>query len=139
MPTITVDVSGDGGLGRLIAGLSDMAGAYEAGREPLIFARDLVFSREGPGWEPLSERRVAERGGEAHPILEFTGSYRESFEALADAGGLELASGDHRAGLLNFGGMSQDGGGVPARPVELDAESEETVTRAIVDHALGRA
>jgi phage gpG-like protein len=135
--TVRVEHRSDGGLDRLIAAMENPRAAYEAGRGPLAFARDHAFSQEGPGWQGLSAQRVAERG-EAHPILEVTGSYRESFRPEADDDGLELVTRDERAGLHQFGGRSGQGGQVPPRPVVVSAADRDAVTEAVVDTFLGR-
>ncbi len=44
-------------------------------------AINQTFDTEGYGqWAPLSEQEIEARGGSAHPILQYSGTLRESYE-----------------------------------------------------------
>jgi phage gpG-like protein len=110
---------------QVLARLNDRAAALRAGGQQLEQAKDAAFAAEGPGWAPLAESTVRQRGS-AHPILRRSGSYQRSFRAVYDDTSVALASDDWRVAILNDGGAS-----IPARPLEIPAASVTAAARAV--------
>jgi len=115
---------------QLLARLNQRAAALRVGGAMLEQARDAAFAAEGPGWAPLAESTVRQRGS-AHPILQRSGSYRRSFVASYDDSSVVLASDDWRVAILNDGA-----GSTPARPLEIPAGTVQAAARAIARRLL---
>lgn len=149
---------------RLMQTLGELANVDDILREPvrviagdaLRDAFDLNFAAEGPMWEPLRPRTIAERerlGFEGkHPILERTGQLRfsatdashpdhvEEMGQVSDGVFILMLGSNHpHYDLLHFGGMNSSNRPVPARPMmvihdfqfqQLDDAFERIVTSA---------
>lgn len=89
------------------------------------------FDTQGRGkWEPLSARRISERGN-SEPILQDTGTLKNSILPFSDNNEAEVSTGISYAALNQYGGINEEGRFVPARPffelVESDTRHIESM------------
>jgi phage gpG-like protein len=78
MTSVKIDVKWDGAKIKLITDIMPDETMLHLAGEYLANVMD-TFHEEGPGWEQLSPRRIAERGN-AHPILVDTGELIRSIK-----------------------------------------------------------
>jgi phage gpG-like protein len=116
---------------QVLARLNDRAAALRAGGQALEQAKDAAFAAEGPGWAPLAESTVRERGS-AHPILRRSGVYQRSWQAVYDDDSVALGSDDWRVDLHQSGTAR-----MPARPLAIPAASVRTAAQAIARRLIG--
>lgn len=119
------------------------AKAFAAVGKVMEEAKDEVFRNEGAPrdpWKKLSPRRIGERKGMEHPILNWSGRLQESYKASVPA------EGDHEMSLgsdLFYARTHQEGwaaapdGPVPARSILLPEDAKDRMISVFIEEILG--
>lgn len=141
---ITIELSGEGALELALQTLSDSTaeGPILDETAAILFSRVVTrfrdqVSADGTPWAPLAPRTIRERiklgYGATNPILYRTGELLNSIQLATDGDSRYIGTSDPRAGILNAGGVTSEGGIIPARSfMDYNQEDADLMFQLVV-------